>query len=191
MEKRRALHLLGGEGMDLAEFFSNMRRITDKRDIEMKAKTNLRTNQLGFTFPEMLIVMILIAIIAGISYGAFNRMGVNSSLRTAARDIASDFQLARQRAMAENTNLTITFDPVNHTYTVPQGGGGTLTKSLASYSAGIIFTSVNLLGGNIIVFQPRGTTQQWGNVALQNNRGSTATIAVNSTGRANVQFEMH
>jgi len=176
--------------MDLAEFFSKMRRITDKRDMEMKAKKNPGSNQLGFTFPEMLIVLILIAIIAGIAYGAFNRMAVNSNLRTAARDIASDFQLARQRAMAENTNLTITFDSVNHTYTVPQAGGGTLTKNLASYSAGIIFTNVDLLGGNTIVFQPRGTTQQWGNVALQNNRGSTATIAVNSTGRANVQFAM-
>lgn len=190
MEKRRTLQLTGGEGMDLAEFFIGMKRVTDKRDMEMKAKKNPRSNQLGFTFTEILIVMILIAIVAGIGYGAFSRMAVNSNLRTAARDIASDFQLARQRAMAENTNLTITFNTDNHTYTVPQAGGGTMTKTLASHSVGIIFTNVNLSGGNSIVFLPRGTTQQWGNVALQNNRGSTATITVNSTGRANVQFAM-
>jgi competence protein ComGD len=190
MGKRGNPWFLGEKGMDLAAFIKKKRRKADERNMEMKVKKNPRSNQLGFTFPEMLIVLILIAIVAGIGYGAFSRMAVNSSLRTAARDIASDFQLARQRAMAENTNLTITFDSANHTYTVPQAGGGTLTKSLASYSASIIFTNVNLSGGNSIVFLPRGTTQQWGNLALQNNRGSTATITVNSTGRANVQFAM-
>jgi len=176
--------------MDFAGFITKMSGKSGKRDMEGKGKRNLRGNQQGVTFPEMLIVLILIAIVAGIGYGTFNRMSINSSLRTAAREIASDFQLARQRAMAENTLLTITFDNGNHTYTVPQPGGGTLTKTLASYGAGITFTNVDLSGGNIIVFQPRGTTQQWGNVALQNSRGSTAAIAVNSTGRANVQFTM-
>ncbi len=176
--------------MDFALFIAKMSRKADKQDMKMERNNNLRTSQQGFTFPEMLIVLILIVIVAAIGYGAFSRMAVNSSLKTAARDIAADFQLARQRAMAENTSLTITFDKGNHAYTVPTPGGGTLTKTLASYGAGITFTNVNLSGGNTIVFQPRGTTQQWGNVALQNNRGSTATITVNSTGRANVQFTM-
>lgn len=172
-------------------FFTKMRRQADKRNMEMKGKKNPGNDQQGFTIPEMLIVLILIAIVAGIGFATFNRMAINSSLRTAARDIASDFQLARQRAMAENTSLTISFDSGNHAYRVPQPGGGELIKALATYGGGITFTNVDLSGGNIIVFQPRGTTQQWGNVALQNSRGSTATIAVNSTGRANVQFEMH
>lgn len=137
----------------------------------------------------MLIVLILIAIVAGIGYGAFNRMAVNSSLRTAARDIAADFQLARQRAMAENTTLTITFDPANHTYTVPTPGGGTLTKALISYRGGITINSINI-PGQAVAFQPRGTTQQWGTLILANGRNSTATITINSTGRANVQFAM-
>jgi len=154
----------------------------------MEGKKNLGSNQRGFSFPEMLIVLILITIIAGIGYGAFGRISVNSRLRTAARDIASDFQLARQRAMAENTDLTITFDSGNHTYTVPQSGGGTLIKSLARYGAGVTFTGV--IAGGEIVFQPRGTTKQWGTVGLKNSRESTATITVNSTGRANVQFVM-
>ncbi len=166
-----------------------MRRKADKRDMEMKRKKNLRSNQHGFTFPEMLIVLILIVIVAGISYGAFNRMGINSTLRTAARDIASDFQMARQRAMAENTNLTISFDTGNHTYTVPRPGGGTLTKALASYGGAITISSVTIPGASV-VFMPRGTTQQVGDVVLINSRTSTATINVNATGRANVTFSM-
>ena len=168
--------------------FSKTGRKADKRDMEMEGKKNLRSNQRGFTLPEMLMVLILITIICGISYGAFNRMGVNSNLRTAARDIASDFQLARQRAMTENTTLTITFNPGNHTYTVPQVGGGTLIKALADYGGGITIDSINI---PMVEILPRGTTQQQGKVVLKNNRASTATIDINSTGRANVTFEMH
>jgi prepilin-type N-terminal cleavage/methylation domain-containing protein len=158
--------------------------------MEMEGKKNLRSNQRGFTLPEMLIVLILITIICGISYGAFHRMGVNSELRTAARDIASDFQLARQRAMAENTPLTITFNSGNHTYTVPTPGGGTLTKNLADYGGAITINSITI-PGTAVAFLPRGTTQQVGTVVLINSRASTATININSTGRANVTFEMH
>lgn len=120
--------------------------------MEMEGKKNLRSSQQGFTLLEMLIVLILIFIVCGISYAAFNRMAVNSDLRTAARDIASDFQLARQRAMAESTPLTITFNPGNHTYTVPRLGGGTLIKTLASYGGGITINSITT--DKDIVFQP-------------------------------------
>ena len=175
--------------MDLARFFTKMRRKADKKDMEMKGKKNLRSNQQGFTFPEMLIVLILITIISAISYGAFRRMAVNSDLRTAARDIASDFQLARQRAMAESTTLTITFDTGNNTYTVPKAGGGTLTKTLASYGGGI--TINNITTDAAIGFQPRGTTTSPpGEIVLTNSRASTATININSTGRANATFAM-
>ena len=123
----------------------------------MEEKKEIKRDQRGFTLIEMLIVLILIIIVAGISYGAFNRMGINSFLRTAARDIASDFQLARQRAMAENNPLTITFDPGNHTYTVPTPSGGAQIKTLASYGGGITINSINI-PGSAVVFAPRGTT---------------------------------
>jgi prepilin-type N-terminal cleavage/methylation domain-containing protein len=161
--------------------------------MEMEGKEkmkNLRSNQGGFTLPELVMVMILLTITMAIAYMSFNRMGINSDLRTAARDIASDFQIARQRAMTENATLTITFDSGNHTYTVPQPGGGTLTKALAAYSGGITIDSISILGQAVPIL-PRGTTQQPGIIVLRNIRNSTATININSTGRANVTFEMH
>jgi prepilin-type N-terminal cleavage/methylation domain-containing protein len=167
-----------------------MRRKAEMPGMGTVEKRNFRSNRQGFTFPELLIVLILITIIAAISYGAFNQMSINSTLRTAARDIASDCQLARQRAMTENTNFTITFDSGSHTYTVPRPGGGTLTKALAGYSGAITIESIDIPGDSV-VFTPRGTTQQQGKVVLVNNRGSRATIDINSTGRANVTFEMH
>jgi prepilin-type N-terminal cleavage/methylation domain-containing protein len=171
-------------------FLDKMRRKVEMPGIGTEEKKNFRSNQQGFTFPELLMVLVLITIVAGISYGAFNRMSINSSLRTAARDIASDCQLARQRAMSENTNLTITFNSGDHTFTVPTPGGGTLTKALADYSGAITIQSIDIPGASV-VFTPRGTTQQQGTVVLINNRASKASIDINSTGRANVTFEMH
>ena len=157
--------------------------------MRIEGNKNLRSSQQGFTITEVLMVLILILIVAGIGFATFNRMAINLSLRTAARDIASDCQLARQRAMAENTPLTITFDPGNHTYTVPTPGGGTQIKALANYRGGVTINSTDIPGA-AVVFMPRGTTQQVGTVVLINTRASTATININSTGRANVTFAM-
>jgi prepilin-type N-terminal cleavage/methylation domain-containing protein len=181
--------MLKGSGMDLASLFTKMRRKSDKQDMEMEGKKNLGNNQRGFTLIEVIMVVILLLIICGIAFQGFNRMSINSSLRTAARDIASDFQLTRQRAMAESATLTITFDPGNHTYTVPTPGGGSLTKTLASYGSGITINSITTDAA--IGFQPRGTTTSPpGVIVLTNSRASTATISINSTGRANVTFAM-
>ncbi len=62
--------MLKGTGMDLAGFFTKMRRKSYKQDMVMEGKKNLRSNQQGFTFPEILIVLILITIVsAHILYG--------------------------------------------------------------------------------------------------------------------------
>jgi prepilin-type N-terminal cleavage/methylation domain-containing protein len=181
--------MLKGSGMDLAGLFTKMRRKSDKQDMEMEGKKNPGSNQRGFTLLEIIMVVILILIVCGIAFQGFNRMSINSSLRTAARDIASDFQLTRQRAMAESATLTITFDTGNHTYTVPTPGGGSLTKILASYGSGITINSITTDAA--IGFQPRGTTTSPpGVIVLTNSRASTATISINSTGRANVTFAM-
>ncbi len=91
--------------------------------------------------------------------------------------------------MAESTTLTITLNAGNNTYTVPTPGGGTLTKTLASYGGAI--TISNITTDAAIGFQPRGTTTSPpGVIVLTNSRASTATININSTGRANVTFAM-
>ena len=143
----------------------------------------------GFTLIELLIVVALLIIVGSISYGAFQRMAINGNLRTAARDITSEIANLRQRAMAETTALTMTFGA--GTYTVPQQGGGAVTKNLTDFGRDIVFTRVDLGGGGTtLTFQSRGTTMQGGNVDLQNSRQSTAVININAAGRVNVQFNM-
>jgi prepilin-type N-terminal cleavage/methylation domain-containing protein len=195
MGKRWAPWFLGEKGMDFAGFITKMRRKADKRDMDMKAKKNPRGNQQGFTITEMLIVLILIAIITGIAYGAFHRMAINSNLRTAARDIASDFALLKQRAMAESRmyQLTVT---IPGSYTLEQcttqdnpcpSWTKIQVKNLSDFGTGIIFTGTT--SPTLYSFQARGTATA-GTIDLTNSRNSTATVSINATGRASVAFVM-
>jgi Tfp pilus assembly protein FimT len=149
----------------------------------------------GFTLTELLIIICLITVIGLIALPSFQRMAINGNLRTAARDLASDFFHLRQRAMAENRMYRIPLDVAGNNYTLQQcnntgsacgGYAITLTKNLTSVAADIAF-DVGATTVADFVIQPRGVATS-GIIVLRNGRGSTATINVNATGRANVQF---
>ena len=185
--------MLKGSGMDLASLFTKMSRKSDKQDMKMEGKKNPGSNQRGFTLLEIIIVVILILIICGIAFQSFNRMSINSNLRTAARDIAANFALLKQRAMAESRlyQLTVT---VPNSYTLQQCADQSnpcvswttiQVKNLADYGNGIIFTGST--SPTLYSIQARGIATA-GTIDLTNSRNSTATISINPTGRASVAF---
>jgi len=187
--------MLKGSGMDLASLFTKMSRKSDKQDMKMEEKKNPGSNQRGFTLLEIIIVVILILIICGIAFQGFNRMSINSNLRTAARDIAANFALLKQRAMAESRmyQLTVT---VPNSYTLQQCADQSnpcvswttiQVKNLADYGNGIIFTGST--SPTLYSIQARGIATA-GTIDLTNSRNSTATISINPTGRASVAFAM-
>jgi type II secretion system protein H len=138
----------------------------------------------GFTLVELIIVLALLAIVAAIASPSFQRMAINAGLRSAAKDIMSDFANLKARAVAENTPFQITFDMANNNYTFP---GLANPKSPRAFG-NISITGVNFGGGSTINFQTRGTAAA-GTVTLkENGRNSTATITVNITGRTWVAY---
>ena len=149
----------------------------------------------GFTLTELMIVIAIIGIMASIASFSWQRYVNNTNLRTAARELESDIASAKQRAVAEGVNYRITITtgtPGN--YTIEQRNAANTastvmaTKIPTDNGAGLKITSTNH-GGSIIYFYTRGTTS-WGDVVLQNSRGSSATITSNATGRTYVTFSM-
>jgi len=148
----------------------------------------------GYTLMELLITMVLIAIVGLIAIPSFQRIAINNNLKTAVRDMASDFALYKERAIAENRMYRIVVDAANRSYQIEQcGATGSVcggydppiqVKNLTQYASDIIFTGAPPPN---FVFQTRGTVTS-GTIRLTNSRGSTATITINFTGRANVQF---
>lgn len=151
----------------------------------------------GFTLIELVIVLILLTTIGLIALPSYQRMAINGNLKSAARDLASDFFNLRQLSMAENRMCRIPLDIASNNYTLQQcnntgsacgGYATTLTKNLTSVAADICFDAGGTTEVDFLI-QPRGLATP-GIIVLRNSRGSTATINVNATGRANVQFNL-
>jgi hypothetical protein len=124
-------------------------------------------------------------------------MSVNGKLRSAAKDLASDFFNLRQRSMAENRMYRIPLNIASNNYTLRQcnntgsacgGYTTTLTKNLTSVAPDITFDAGATTEVDFFI-QPRGVVTN-GTIVLRNSRNSTATINVTATGRANVQFNL-
>ncbi len=160
---------------------------------QKRNKKEKSDNCRGFTLIELIITLTIIVIVASIAVVSFQRLAVNSSIKTAARDVASDFALHKERAVAENRMYKISLDVANGTYDIQQcgatgsscGGGynSVQVKNLTRYASDITFTT-NVTD---FFFQTRGTVTN-GTIVLRNGRNSTGTITINITGRTNVQF---
>ena len=155
-------------------------------------------NTEGFTLLELIITIAILAVVAGIAYPTFQRYAINGNLKTAVRDLAADFTLYKERAVAESRMYRIVLDVANGNYDIRQcgatgsscGGGynSIQVKNLANIANDITFDSVNTTVTDYF-FQTRGTVTN-GTIVLRNSRNSTGTITINITGRTNVQFNL-
>ena len=155
----------------------------------------------GFSLIEMMIVIGILAILVAIAAPQWNVYVRNNALKSAARDLAGDIQIIRQRAMAGSPSpfvalpYTLQFlDGTRYTFTLPADLAPfqaiITTKNIATFYPDIKFLQITF-PGNQIQFQARGTMALWGQVILTNDRGSQVTLkAIPPAGRINVTYNM-
>jgi prepilin-type N-terminal cleavage/methylation domain-containing protein len=144
----------------------------------------------GFTLVELIIVIAVLAIITTIGGLSLHAYTLNRNLKSAAREIVSDFFVYRARAVSEGKNYRITFDIAGNSYTIQPGTSSPVTKSPLAFGSDIRIIDANFGGGQTVNFLARGTVSPFGNIKLGNSRQSNATIKVNITGRTYVKFDI-
>jgi type IV fimbrial biogenesis protein FimT len=130
----------------------------------------------GFTLIEVLTSIVIAGILIAIALPAFSKLLPSIRLSSAARQIATDLQLAKMRAISRHTSQTVTFTVSSASYTF-----GTDTRSLSTLYPG---TSISSVSAN-----PTFTTTGTANavtITISNN-GKTKQIAVTAIGRVTVQ----
>lgn len=147
-----------------------------------------RHSEMGFSLIELLVVLALIGMSVIVGYPAMMEWLERYQVRAAASEIASSIQLQRMRAVSQNVEFSIQFDPDNNTYALYQGAdpdtGLMLDVIPRPLPRGVTFSGANdpiSTAGDIIVFHPDGS--------LNDSTSNTDTISVgNDQAVFQVQF---
>jgi prepilin-type N-terminal cleavage/methylation domain-containing protein len=139
----------------------------------------------GFTTFELLITMMIVGIMATFMVPHLGRWLTTIGVDAAARELASELQLWRMRAISDNTRYRISFDRVNDTYVVQKDVSGTWQdiggpKSLPS---GITLENAT----TDPIFRTLGTTPGGTTITLSNAQGRQRKIRLSFTGRVTVE----
>ncbi|OGC81050.1 MAG: hypothetical protein A2W07_04910 [candidate division Zixibacteria bacterium RBG_16_43_9] len=152
-----------------------------------------KKNQKGFSFIEMMIVVVIIGVMATLAVGKFDKFFRQQRLKSAGRDLLSDLRLARSYAISGRAQYGIYFDqnarqyvlfkdvvnPSNYTYDV----GDSVVKTISLSS---IFSLNNCTFPNTaVVYLSTGSASSSGTVDIYNAELAkyVRTDVLASTGR--------
>lgn len=86
----------------------------------------IKTGRSGFTIFELIVVLAIISLLMAVGIPTYSRMVPDMRLKAAVRDIKSDMELAKLRAIRENTNVAFVCNTGGNSYSlfVDNGSGG-------------------------------------------------------------------
>jgi|LGVE01.1.fsa_nt_gb type IV fimbrial biogenesis protein FimT len=129
--------------------------------------------QSGFTLIELIVIIAIVAVLAGIAVPNFLSYIPKSRLNGAARQVMGDLMAARMKAVKENTTVTVAW-VTDRKY------------KISTEEKTINYSDVTIGSFTDISFYSRGTA--WGaTITLTNSAGSTKDVKVHLTGRVKIE----
>lgn len=136
----------------------------------------------AFTLVELLCVMVILALMAGMATPRFAGFLAIERAEAAARRITADLALAQRRAAYTSTGITVTFNVASNTYQVggmdhPDHPGQPYLVALGEDPYGATLLSASLGGDAGITFNGYGDPDSSGTIVIQvGSRTKTITI---------------
>ncbi|MCJ7663959.1 MAG: GspH/FimT family pseudopilin [Desulfobacterales bacterium] len=148
----------------------------------------MKRGENGVTLIELAVVMAIIAIMALFMAPAIGEWLGNFRIRQAARDIVSNLQFAKMRAISRRMEYRVCFDLATEEYLLEKNDGiWTQEGGVFHVPRDVDIASATGLGSPPrIEFNPDGTCSS-GHVTIDNDKGKKFDIVVHYTGRIKIK----
>ena len=126
----------------------------------------------AFTLVEMLLVLAIMSMVAGIAVPRYTDFTVRQRLDAAVRRFTSDMALAQRRARFTGTSQKVSFSVGSSTYVFlnspdPFGDASMYSVALREEPYGVFLISAEFAGNSTITFDGHGAPDAGGTVVLQ------------------------
>jgi prepilin-type N-terminal cleavage/methylation domain-containing protein len=147
----------------------------------------------GFSLLELVIVLLVIGLVAGVSYPSLRRGTTVFHLRATGRDVLNHLRYAREKAITEQKEMTVTVDRDSQTVVLADAAGEdrkilTLpqdVKIVEMKSVGQEITE----GGLVARFLPNGSAENAEIVLKADNGGQIRLLVDPVTGGSRIQLD--
>jgi prepilin-type N-terminal cleavage/methylation domain-containing protein len=159
----------------------------------------IKNNSRGVTLIELVIAVVIVSVIAAMAIPQFGRVVPRLEFKSASRDVVSDLRLARSLAIAQRTQIGLSFNSTQRRYVIFKD---LVNPDAFTYETGDSVIRTVTLDQNLsipscsftnytIVFKPDGSASSTGGVVVGYSQGSDlANVNVlASTGRVKLTYQ--
>jgi prepilin-type N-terminal cleavage/methylation domain-containing protein len=144
-----------------------------------------RLQEGAFTIIELMIVLMVVGVLAAFATPRLGRWLATTGIDAAAREIATELQLGKMRAISQNTRYRLSFNTENNTYQMQKDVTGTW-QDVGNRK--LLPTGVDLVHATATpTFQTLGTAPGGATITLRTAQGRMRTITVSFAGRVQVE----
>lgn len=140
--------------------------------------------QEGKTLAELLVVIGIVAIVAGMALPSFLTFNSRTQLRSAAEEIASELRLAKQLALTYHDRVRIRID-LDQQELLTQFVRSGVTHHVYRYSNKSVIIEEPTAGPEIL-FHPSGRSATATTVSIRSPEGQSQKLTVSMTGRVSI-----